>query len=69
MTGSQPIYFSAIMDIQGKEKEKQELLNKKLTDLLGLEKEDKYADVTVTFTQQSGGDILKGTPPVRIFIE
>ena len=37
MAGSQPIYFSAIMDIQGKEKEKQEILNKKMVDLLGFE--------------------------------
>jgi ubiquitin-activating enzyme E1 len=69
MAGSQPIYFSAIMDIQGKENEKKEILNKKMVDLLGLENEDKYGDITVTFTSKEGGDILKGTPPVRLFIE
>ena len=35
--GSQTIYFHALMDIQGKEKEKTEKLNSKIVDLLGLE--------------------------------
>jgi len=34
--------------------------------LLGLEKEDKYADLNVTMAPKEGGDILKGVPPVRL---
>ena len=35
--GSSPIYFHAVLDVHGKEKEKEEILNKKMAELIGLE--------------------------------
>jgi len=40
MSGSTPIYFSAKYDMLGKEKEKKEILDKKLTELLDIDKEE-----------------------------
>jgi len=45
------------------------MLNKKIVDLLGLDKDDKYVDFTVTFTLLEGGERLKGVPPVRLRFE
>jgi len=66
MYGSQAVYFHAIMNIPGKEKEREQMLGQKIADLLGLKKEDKYADLNVTMAPKEGGDILKGMPPVRV---
>jgi len=66
--GNQNIYFHALMDIKGKEKEKEEKLNSKLEDLLGLEKEDKYADLSVMFSRKEENEIVKGAPSVRAFL-
>jgi len=67
--GNQNIYFHALMDIKGKEKEKEEKLNSKLEDLLGLEKEDKYADLSVMFSRKEENEILKGVPSVRAILQ
>jgi len=55
------------MDVKGKEKEKEEALSKKLIDVLEVDVEEDHVDLLVTFTKMEGGDILKGTPPVRVF--
>lgn len=68
MNGSQAVYFSAIYNIPGKEKEKEEILGKKLVDLLGIE-DEKYVNLTVTFSKEEVGEILKGPPVVRVYFE
>jgi len=50
-----------------KKKEKEEALSKKLIDVLEVDVEEDHVDLLVTFTKMEGGDILKGTPPVRVF--
>jgi len=67
--GNQSIYLSALMDIAGKEKEKKEKLSSKLVDLVDIEKDDKYIDLNVMFVQTEGSDLLKGVPPVRVYLE
>lgn len=37
MNGSEAVYFASIYNIPGKEKEKEEILNKPLAELVGLE--------------------------------
>mmetsp|Transcript_42635 Transcript_42635/g.59229 ORF Transcript_42635/g.59229 Transcript_42635/m.59229 type:complete len:136 (-) Transcript_42635:56-463(-) len=67
--GTNAIYMSALMDIKGKEKEKDAKMNSKLTDLLDLEKEDKYADMNVMMSKDQDGELLQGVPPVRVIFE
>jgi len=55
------------MEIKGKEKEREEALSRKLIDILEVDVDEDHADLLVTFTKMEGGDILKGTPPVRVF--
>jgi hypothetical protein len=45
MWKSKPIYFSAIYNMPGKEKEKKEILSKTIHDLLGIEKV--YLKITI----------------------
>ena len=68
MSGSQAVYFSAIYNMPGKEKDKEEMMGKKLVDLLGIE-DEKYINLTVTFAKDEKGEILKGTPLVRMYFE
>ena len=70
MKGTQPIYLHAIIDAPGKEKEKQDLLNKKMVDLLDVDlTEDKYVDISVTCIAKGDDEekMLSGVPPVRIY--
>jgi len=66
--GSQAIYFHALMDIPGKEKEKEKRMKSKLEELLNLEKDDKYADLNVMCAKKDDNQILKGVPPVRVIL-
>ena len=68
MNGSQAVYFAAIYNVPGKEKERDEVLDKKLAECLGIE-DEKYVNLTVTFAKEEKGEILKGTPPVRVYFE
>jgi len=68
MNGSQAVYFAAIYNVPGKEKEKEEALDRKLVESLGIE-DEKYLNLTVTFAKEEKGEILKGTPPVRIYFD
>eukprot|EP01016_Furgasonia_blochmanni_P011543 TRINITY_DN1524_c0_g1_i1.p1 TRINITY_DN1524_c0_g1~~TRINITY_DN1524_c0_g1_i1.p1 ORF type:complete len:350 (-),score=83.41 TRINITY_DN1524_c0_g1_i1:219-1220(-) len=68
MCGSKAIYFHSIMSLHGKEKEREEMLNKPLVDLIGLDKEDDYVDLTITFSKGESGEILKGTPTIRVYL-
>lgn len=71
MKGNTPIYFNAIMGAPGKEKEKEKILNSKVTDLVGTDSDDKYTDLTLTCVRV--GDIedkiITGVPPVRVYFE
>lgn len=48
MKGNQPIYFYAIMNSQGKEKEKEKVLKKKVFELVSEDQDDKYCDLAIT---------------------
>ena len=72
MKGNKPIFFYALMNAPGKEKDREKLLKESLAKLLGVgdvnEPGSSYADLTVTFTKnKEDKDILKGVPPVRVY--
>ena len=72
LRGSQPIYFDAIMNAPGKEKEKEKTLESKLIDLLGIDiSEEKYCDLNVTCVKEGDKEdkILSGVPIVRVYFE
>lgn len=73
MRGNQPIYFHAIMNAAGKEKEKEKVMNSKVIDLVGsnIGEDDKYADLNVTCIKKGDQSetIINGVPPVRVFFE
>lgn len=71
MKGNTPIYFYAIMNAPGKEKEKEKVLNSKVSDLVGADSEDKYIDLNITCTNVGDNEeqILSGVPPVRVYFE
>ena len=62
--GSTPVYMSAMMDLESKKTEREQLLSTPVKDVLGIS--EGYVDVTVTFTLLEGGDLLKQVPKVRI---
>lgn len=69
MVGTQPLFLQSIMNIAGKEKEKEETLNSKIIDLteslIG-----EHIDLNITCTVEEEGDkIIEGVPPVRIYFE
>jgi hypothetical protein len=55
-----------VMNLKGKEKENETALSKKLFEALEIEDDQKYADLTVTFSHLDKTEILKDTPPVRV---
>lgn len=67
--GAATIYMSALMNIHGKEKEKEAKLKSKLVELLDLEKDEKYADLNVMCTRANETDLIKGVPTVRVYLE
>ena len=71
LKGNAPLYFHAIMNAQGKEAEKEKTLDSKVADLVGLDSEDKYVDISVTCVRKGDSDeqILSGVPPVRVIFE
>ena len=56
------------MSLKGKEKEKQEVLNTPIKELLEIDTE-KDANLTITFSLEVKSDILKGTPIVKLVFE
>jgi len=71
MKGNTPIYFHAILNGPGKEKEKEKVLNSQVLDLLGIDQEEKYVDLTLTMVRIGDAEekILNGVPPVRVYFE
>ncbi|KAL4506801.1 hypothetical protein ABPG72_001222 [Tetrahymena utriculariae] len=63
ISGSKPIYLSTVMDIAGKEQEKEKTLNSQISDII--EVEDDYIDLIFTFSNKKG-EKVKQTPLVRI---
>lgn len=76
LRGGAPVYFSAIMNAPGKEKDKERTLNTPLKELLGVdpaandEDAEKYVDLTITCALKSdaSGQILPGVPPLRVLL-
>jgi len=69
MFESQAVYFHNLMDMPGKEAEKEKTLNKDLRTLLDLDEDAKYADLTITFTRKGEKELLKETPQVRVYFD
>lgn len=67
---SSKCFFSSILlNQKGKEKDKEKVLSQKLTEVLDIEKDDEYVDLTITFTLEEDGELLKGIPLVRVFLK
>eukprot|EP00826_Nyctotherus_ovalis_P044102 TRINITY_DN4733_c0_g3_i1.p1 TRINITY_DN4733_c0_g3~~TRINITY_DN4733_c0_g3_i1.p1 ORF type:complete len:529 (-),score=187.98 TRINITY_DN4733_c0_g3_i1:63-1649(-) len=66
LKGAKSIYFYAIMSAESKKSENEAVLGTRLVDLLGV-KDAEYADLNVTFARDSKGEVLYGTPPVRVY--
>ena len=60
------VYLHNIMDLPGKEAEKEKVLNQELAALLELDEDNKYADLTITLSKPGDEKILDGTPEVRV---
>lgn len=74
LRGNAPLYFHAIMNAAGREKEREQALNSTLADLLDVSLEDiskgelePYVDLTITCTLKGDqeGKIVEGVPPLR----
>jgi len=75
LRGNAPIYFSALMNAPGKEKEKEATLKTNLAELLevnldeaGAQGGGTYVDLTITCTLKgdAADKILEGVPPLRV---
>jgi len=72
LRGNEPIYFHAIMNAPGQEKQKESTLKTNLAELLELDPEaedgEPYADLTITCVRKGDQDatILDGVPPLRV---
>jgi len=60
------VYLHNIMDLPGRESEKEKVLNQEVAALLDLDEDAKYADLTITFCKAGDDKILDGTPEVRV---
>jgi len=73
MRGNTPVFFQAIMNAPGKEKERERTLNTRLAELLGIDggpgdEEELYADLTITCTIKgdSSDKMIDGVPQLRV---
>jgi len=71
LKGNMPIYFYAIMNGQGKEKEKKKSLDRTVINATESFPDDPYIDLNVTCIRQGDNDaqILNGVPPVRVILK
>ena len=69
MNGSEAIYMHTIMNIAGKDKQKQQILDSKIIDLTDSEEGD-HVDLRITCTKDEDDEkIIDEVPPVRIYFE
>lgn len=68
MKGNTPLYFYAMMNVSGKEKEKKKLLESTVFNAAECFSDDMYIDINVTCIRKDDPNaaILKGVPPVRV---
>jgi hypothetical protein len=68
LKGNKPIYFHALMNAPGKEKERKKLLLTSVFAATDCDGDDKYVDLNITCvtTEDKEGKILNGVPPLRI---
>jgi len=66
--GPKCIYSYAIMSTEEKKAENEEVLEKRLVDLLGI-KNAEYVDLNVTFVKDHEEKRLYGVPPVRVYFK
>jgi hypothetical protein len=69
MNGNEAIFMHSIMNIAGKEKQKEEVLDSKIIDLTDSEGED-HIDLRITCTLEEDDDkIIEGVPPIRVYFK
>jgi len=74
LQGGAPIFFHAIMNAPGKEKDKEQALNSMLAELVGAiaegsaEPDEPYIDLTITCVPNDDptAEVLEGVPPLRV---
>lgn len=69
MKGNQALYMHSIMNIAGKDKQREEVLASKIIELTESE-EGEHVDLRITCTLQEDDDkIIEGVPPIRIYFK
>lgn len=72
LRGNSPVFFSAIMNAPGKEKQRDEALDTPLATLLGEtgEEPEPYVDLTITCTLKDDEEqqVLDGVPALRVHL-
>ena len=63
--GNKPLYLDAVMAPAAKAK----FLKSKLDDALDLDGDEKFVDLTITFSKPGETKLLEGIPPVRLFLK
>jgi len=68
LRGNMPIFFYAIMNAQGKEKEKEKVLSTSVHSATESYPDDKYVDLNITCVRKDDQEakILNGVPPLRV---
>ncbi len=60
------VYLHNVMELPGRESEKEKALNQPLESLLDLDENVDHVDLTITFCRIAENKILEGTPEVRV---
>lgn len=69
MNGNEAVFMHSIMNISGKEKQKEEVLDSRIIDLTDSEGED-HVDLRITCTLNKDDDqIIEGVPPIRVYFK
>lgn len=78
MHGNKPLYFSAIMNAAGKEKEREAVLKQTVCELIEVTEDDvasgavdQYVDLAITCVAKGDKEasILEGVPPLRVILK
>jgi len=62
----QPLFLASLMNLPGKDKEREGTLNAALSKLIEIEKETIYLDLTISFVKPGEKELLKEIPGIRI---